>query len=219
MIEKFLNMMRQQASTVENGQARAVLGKIINYDPVSFYGMVELYAADPTDQDSVPLQSGWLPICMPAIGWYLAPKIGDLVFVQYQEGSLQNGFISLCCHTASPPSSIKSGEWSILHPSGSLLKFTNDGKVIVNGNLEIDLSAPTITINVTGAANITAGSVAIDSATINLGDLTGGTLQPLLNAAARTVYNSHTHPVGSGSTGAPDQQIPSSAETTNVLAT
>jgi phage baseplate assembly protein gpV len=220
-IEHFLNIMRTQALITANGTAQIALGKITNYDPSSFSAQVQLYEGDPTDNSSQPLVTGWLPISAPAIGFNLAPNIGDLVLVDFQEGNLNNGIILLAVTTGIPTFQTPAGEWWMVHPSGSFIKIMKNGHLSINGQLEIDITAPTIHITVSGAANIAAGSVAINSTAITMGDLTHGTLSALMNGIAIGVYNSHTHndPV-SGVTGVPNQPIdPTTALTTNIQAT
>lgn len=219
--EKFLNLIRTQALISSNGIASAALGQITNYDPVQFAAQVQLYMPDPTDALGQPLTTGWLPISMPAIGFNLAPNIGDLVLVEFQEGSLQNGVILLAVTTGVPTFQTPAGEWWIVHPTGSFIKIMQNGKLSINGQVEIDLTAPTINITVSGAADITAASVAINSTAITMGDLSHGTLMALMNGAAQSVYNGHTHvaPSGGGTTSVPSALIPSSALTTNVQAT
>lgn len=219
MIEKFLNLMRQQAGYMTSGQANTVLGQLINYDPDTFYGQVELYAADSNDPSSQPLTTGWLPIAVPSIGFYPAPNISDLVLVHFQEGNLQNGFISLSVYNGQVTQNPKAGEWYYVHSTGSFIKFTNDGKVSLNGNVEIDITAPTINITVSGTATVNATTIDLNAATVNMGNISGS-LQPLLNSIARGVYNGHTHDIiGGGITDVPNQQITSSSVTTNVKAT
>ena len=220
-VEKFLNLIRTQALISSNGVATAALGQITNYDPTQFAAQVLLYMPDPTNPLGEPLTSGWLPISAPAIGFNLAPNIGDLVLVEFQEGSLQNGIILLAVTTGVPTFQTPAGEWWMVHPTGSFIKITLDGKIELNGLVEIDLTAPAINITVSGQASIIAGSVAINSTAISMGDLTHGTLAALMNGAAQAVYNNHTHvaPSGGGTTSVPSALIPSSALTTNVQAT
>lgn len=220
-VEKFLNLIRTQALISSNGVAEVALGQITNYDPTQFAAQVQLYMPDPSNPLGQPLTTGWLPISAPAIGFNLAPNIGDLVLVEFQEGSLQNGIILLSVTTGVPTFQTPEGEWWMVHPTGSFIKIKLDGKLEINGQVEIDLTAPAININVSGAASITAASVAIDSAAITMGDLSGGVLSALMNGAAQAVYNSHTHvsPPGGGTTSVPNVLIPASALTTNVQAT
>ena len=48
------------------------------------------------------------------------------------------------------------------------------------------------------------GKILIDAKTIELG---GDSFKAVLGDALRSLFNSHTHPVGSGSTGTPTQQM------------
>jgi hypothetical protein len=208
--------MRIQSSIQSNSIANTVLGQIITYDPVSFSAQVMLYAADPTDPTSVPLTTGYLPICVPTVGWYPAPNLNDLCLVHFQEASQQVGYISLFAYTGQPGQSVPSGEWWFFRPDGSYLKFTNDDKIAIHSTVEIDISAPVVNITAT-TANITATTANISGA-VNLGDIMG-TLTPLLTGAASSIYNSHTHTGAfTGPTSTPTPQLTSADQTTNVKA-
>lgn len=207
MIDKFLNIMRQQASLVNNSIASTAIGKIVAYDQVQHYASVELYPADTDDALSSPMVTGMMPIFSPWVGsgWgmFSPPSIGDIVEVHFQEGSLQNGYIGMKTWNLNhPPLSVPSGEWWLVHQSGSSIKLTNDGKVSIQSGLEIDITAPIV--------NVSGGSV-------NLGDL-GDTLTGLMNDVAIGVYNTHTHDVPDGVSDAPNQLLTGSALTTNVMA-
>lgn len=206
---QFLNFVRMQASIVNNSRTLTSLGSITAYDPVNYLVQVELYAQN----GNVPaLQTGWIPLFTnwTGNGWglFAAPNIGDIIEVHYQEGSLQNAYAGLRTFnfntppigTNVPAAGIPSGEFWLIHSSGSIIKLTNDGKTSVISTVEIDITAPIVKVN---SANVQLGS---------------GTLSALLTAAAATVYNSHTHndPQG-GITGVPNQLI-SGDQTTNTTA-
>ncbi len=204
MIDKFLNIMRVQASQVSNGTAQTALGKIIAYDQVNFYANVELYPA--TEEEGQPLTTGMLPIFSPFVGngWglFCAPSIGDIVEVHFQEGSFQNGYIGMRCWQLGQNSSVPSGEMWLVHKSGAFIKMTSNEKISINSPVEIDITAPIVQI---------AGEV-------KLGDLESA-LTGLMNDVAISVYNNHTHDIVSPSvTEVPNQQLDSTALTTNVQA-
>lgn len=198
-------MMRQEALMALNSKTFMALGTITGYDPGSYTATVLLYPEDETT-GSPALQTGWLPIFTPwaGNGWglFLPPNIGDVVEVQFQEGSLQSGIICLRSYTnISPPLSVPSGEFWLVHSTGSSIKVTNDGKLSITGNVEIDVTAPVVNIN---------------SPAVKLGNLNDA-LTGLMNDVAITVFNEHTHPQeGGGTTSAPTQQLSSTALTTNV---
>lgn len=212
-MNKFLNLIRMQAALAGNQKNFVRLGQISGYDPDNFLAKAIIYPADPNDDTGTTLETGWLPIFSPWVGnnWgmFAAPSIGDICEIQFQEANLQTGFICLRTYTyQSRPLSVQSGEFWLVHQSGSFIKLTNDGKVNINGNVEIDVSGPTINITATSVVNVQAPE-------INLGT---GTLETLMTSTAIAVYNSHTHndPQG-GTTGVPNQQITGS-QTSQVKA-
>jgi hypothetical protein len=202
-IEKFLNIIKLQSSLLNNGSAHPALGKIVAYDQNNFYANVELYP-DPLNPDQ-PTTTGWLPIFSAWVGngWglFLAPSIGDIVEVKFQEGSLQNGYIGLRCGQLGQNLSVPSGEAWLVHKSGSYIKMTNDEKIEINSPVEINVVAPVVNVN---------------SESVNLGNLSQA-VTSLMNDVAIGVFNSHTHNiVSSGVTAMPNQQLDSTALTTNV---
>ncbi len=221
-------MMRGEALKVMSSQQFVSLGTIMGYDPTNYVATVQLYQADP---GGIPaLQTGWLPVFTPWMGngWgmFAPPNIGDIVEVHFQEGSLQNGYIALRSYnTGSPPLAVQSGEFWLVHASGSSVKLTNDGKLSINGNVEIDLTAPTVvitttgnaTINATGNATVTAASIKLDATDVEMGHLASA-LTPIMTSVAQTVYNGHTHNISGGVTLVPNQLMGPSVLTTNVKA-
>lgn len=130
------NIMRQEAQKAMNSKTFSTNGKVIGYDPNKFLARVELYPADEATGEPA-LQPGWLPIYSPWVGvncgMFCAPNIGDIVEVHFQEGSLQNGYIcSRNFNNISPPLPIPSGEFWLVHASGSFIKLLNDGTVEIN---------------------------------------------------------------------------------------
>lgn len=87
--------------------------------------------------------TGWLPILSQWIGsgWGLVcpPSPGDQVLVIPQEGLAEHGIIvgSSYSDQKRPPAA-PIGEFWIMHKSGSAMKLTNDGKVMIKGDLHVD---------------------------------------------------------------------------------
>lgn len=212
MSQKFMNMMRIQASIVNNSRTLTSLGSVIAYDPVKYLVQVQLYPEDAAS-GAPALQTGWIPLFSQWVGngfgLFMAPNIGDIIEVHYPEGSLQNGYaglrtfnlMSLPSGANIPSGGIPSGEAWLIHTSGSIIKLTNDGKVGIISTVEIDVTAPIVN--------------AI-SPEVNLGN---GSLAFLLTAAAALIYNSHTHNIsGGGITLVPNQLMTSADNTTNTQA-
>lgn len=106
-------------------------GIITAYDPTPYAVKVQL---QPTGEET-----GWIPLSTPwaGNGWGLAagPMIGAEVSVNFDSGNASSGmtegqFFNDVDRCPGPPS----GEFWLIHKSGSLLKFTNDGQVLVTAH-------------------------------------------------------------------------------------
>lgn len=202
---KLLNMIRLQSTIANNARTMTDLGIVTGYDSQNYLVTVEIYPEDEAS-NTPALNTGWIPLFSPWIGngWglFLPPNIGDIIEVHYQSGSLQNAYAALRSYNyGALPMNVSSGEFWLVHQTGSIIKLTNDGKITINANVELDLIAPVV--------NITSPEV-------NLGN---GTLSAVLNEAAAAAYNSHTHTGSfSGPTSTPTPQLTSADQTTNVMA-
>ncbi len=205
----------QYASALRDQMAKTRIGIIQTYDPRYHTATVLLQPEK--------LLTGSLPILSPFVGngWGLvcAPSAGDQVEVQFQENDLEAGFVVLRFFSdrARPPADTSgnycpSGDVWLVHQSGSLLKFHGDGSVELTavGNL-----------NATVGGNLVAtvsGTASIFATAINLGRQAGDTLLSLVTSAFVTLYNGHTHPTPSGTSGVPSQQGGAAQETSILKA-
>lgn len=166
--------MRYNAATTNNTTLVAKTGEVVGFNPQTWSISVIFYPLTSDDgydagAVEVPLQSSWV-----GNGWglYCAPALGTEVTVLFANGNLQEpiGLGFIFSGQVNPAQGIQSEECWLVHQSGSLIKLTNDGKITINGNTEIDLTAPQINITTTGAVNVTSGTIAtIQAATaINL---------------------------------------------------
>lgn len=224
--------MKQQAQLVSDNKKFVALGQVSSYQPDRYMVQVIIQPADgSTEEDTPALQTGWIPLMSPWVGsgWgmFAPPNIGDIIEVHFQEGSLQNGYACLRAYTVgNPPASVQSGEFWLVHQTGSSIKITNDGAITINANAAINVTAASANVTTTGTTTIDAPTVNVNASTainlnstvVNIGDLTSGTLLDLMNSTAIAIYNSHTHNVLSTTTNIPNQQITSSL-TQNVKAT
>ena len=85
---------------------------------------------------------GWLPLLSPWVGngWGLVcpPSPGDQVLVLPQEGDAEHGLIIASTWSAQTNApAAPSGEFWLVHKSGSFLKLQNDGTVQVKGDLHV----------------------------------------------------------------------------------
>lgn len=111
--------------------------------------------------------------------------------------------------------------FTFMHQSGATAQVTATGAVLLEAasgqTATVQANGATVVIDASGNVSITSpGTVAATAPNIRLGD--GGTLLALLNAAAATVYNTHTHPAPGGTTGVPNQPMGSVDQTTIVKA-
>lgn len=194
-----LNAMAAQAQQSGAGQSGTRQGVITAYDPVNYAVKVQL---QPTGEET-----GWIQLSSPWVGdgWGLAagPMIGAAVEVEFDSGLMGAGmaagqFFNDEDRCPGPPS----GEFWLIHKSGSMLKFLNTGEVQVGSAVKITYDAP--------AHHFTGGDVLIDENLKVVKDITDsnglyGTVQKI-----RLTYNGHTHPEngdGGGTTSKPNQQL------------
>lgn len=190
MIDHLLSIIRREAArTVSQMRATSRNAIVDTFDP-------KTYACRVRFQPENTL-SGWLPVLSQWIGngWGLFSPVtpGDQVLVEFQQGDgyglYEKGQVTGRFFGAvNRPLNVQSGEFWLVHKSGTAFKLTNDGKVTINGTVEIDV-----------------GNVA-------------GTLHQLMTDLAMAVYNGHTHsdPQG-GNTGVPNQQMSAATHLTQIL--
>jgi len=194
-----LNAMAGAAQQTSAGDSGTRQGIITAYDPASYAVKVQL---QPTGEET-----GWIPLGSPWVGngWGLAagPMIGAEIEVEFDSGLMGAGmaagqFYNDEDRCPGPPS----GEFWLVHKSGSLLKFLNTGEVLLSAKVKMTYDAP--------AHHFTGGDVTMDNNLIVVKDISDknglyGTVQNV-----RVTYNGHTHPEngdGGGTTSKPNQQL------------
>jgi phage baseplate assembly protein V len=134
-MDAFLNALKSHAGTLDQQTGRARFGLVTSVDPQNATARVTLQPEG--------VLSGWLPVLTPFVGagWGLVcpPSPGDQVLIIAQEGDAEHGIIvgRAFSETMRPPQ-VASGEFCIVHKSGSFLKFMNDGTLQVKGDLHVD---------------------------------------------------------------------------------
>jgi len=199
MMQRMMNAMRGEGERAASTRSLPRRGVVSAYDPAHYCAKVRLQPEN--------FETGYLPIACPWVGssWglFCPPTPGDEVDVHFQEGGKNAAYISLRFYgNQATPLSVPSGEWWLVHQSGSLIKLTNDGKLSINGSVEVDASGPTVNITAGNVVNVTAPA-------INLGS-SGETLHKLVNDQLLSLFNTHTHSgvqTGGGSTGVPNQTM------------
>ncbi len=216
MMRGLLNAMRAQADMAGSGRASVRLAIVSSYDPGNYCAKVRIQPED--------TETGWLPVVSPWVGngWglFAPPTPGDLVEVQFQEDDIEAGFVCQRFYNDTDrPLTVQSGEFWLVHKSGAFFKLTNDGKALINGQLEIDATAPTINVTATGNVNVQAGGVATIKAPSIILQNAGAALKKLCTDVFMSLYNGHTHTsAAAGSqTSTPTQQASAGTHTTNIV--
>lgn len=130
MMQEHINAMRQTAHALGKDRAGTRMGTISGYDASNYLAKVLLQPDG--------FETGWLPIGAMAVGngWgiQVGPSIGDLVEVEFQEGEIDSGLITLrYFNDAARPNAVPSGEFWLVHKSGSFIKFLSDGSISSSG--------------------------------------------------------------------------------------
>jgi phage baseplate assembly protein gpV len=135
MMNQLLNTIRAAAQQAGQSVATTRQGTVTSYNPATHSVRVTL---QPDNE-----LTGWLPLKSPWVGngWglFCPPSIGDLVEIDYQEGAQGYGSVGLRFYNDEDrPLPCPSGEFWLVHQSGSMLKFHNDGSVELEtaGNLQ-----------------------------------------------------------------------------------
>lgn len=162
-MDAMFNRMRAEAvKALRNSIADPRMGIVTSYDPVRHAAKVKVMPefADP-DQNGDVVESGWLPIAViwSGNGWgiYSPPTPGDQVMIVYQEHDVGSGVIIGRVYDASHlPLAVSSGEFWLVHQSGTFIKLTNDGSLTINGATHVTVDGPVINITATTVVNIDA---------------------------------------------------------------
>jgi phage baseplate assembly protein V len=162
-MNRLLNAMRAQAQMAGADRAQTKIGLISGYDATNYSAKVTLQPEG--------IETGWIPCLSPWVGngWgmFCPPSIGDMVEVQFEQGGSEAAFACMrFFNDQDRPLTVAAGEFWLVHKSGGFLKLTNDGKVLINGQAEIDLTAPALNITISGNATLSVGGNITSSATV-----------------------------------------------------
>lgn len=187
-MQGILNAMRLQANLAENNKKSTKIGIVTSYNDATYSVKVKLQPMD--------IETGWLPITSDYVGngWgiFSPPSIGNMVKVDFQEGSINAGVVSgLFFNNVERPLKCPSGSLWLVHKSGSKLKFNNDGTVELVSAGTLTSTAPQW--NHTGNVNVNGNVNIVGNETVT-GDITDNTAtQARTIANMRTIFNIHTH--------------------------
>jgi hypothetical protein len=179
-----MNAMRLQARLAMSNLAFTRMGTVTAFDPTTYTIQAQI---QPVDIDNPQLSlTGFIPLTSPwtGNGWgmFVPPTIGAACLLFFTEASYDSPIAgAMAFNQENLPLAVPSGEFWLVHESGSYIKLTNDG------------------------------NISISAAIVNLGDISAGNLQKLLNASAANVFNNHTHP----GNGEPPEQLMGSDNMTN----
>jgi hypothetical protein len=129
LIDRLRNHMRQEAKLATAHISLPRAGIVTNYDPDRYAARVLLQPEG--------ILTGYLPITSMMVGGgygeYAPPEIGQVVDVHFHQGGKEAGYIvGAFFSSKTKPLSVPSGErWSV-HKTGSYIKMTNDGDVIIS---------------------------------------------------------------------------------------
>ena len=126
-------------------------GIVSSFDPNTYRAKIVLA---PSADGMTPL-TGALPVLTGYMGngWGIAAPLqkGDQVVVLFVQNHPDQGVVLGRIYDQPHPPPLRAdgqppaaGEIILVHQSGSRIQVTNDQKVLINGQLEIDLTAPTI---------------------------------------------------------------------------
>lgn len=185
-MQNLINAIKGHAAETDKS-AKVRHGIVTSYDPATYSVNVELQP-DKKLTGWIPLTSVWI-----GNGWglFCPPSIGDAVELSYQEGDQETGGCGWRFYNDTDrPLPCPSGEFWVVHKSGSYFKLLNDGKILLNSTAEVDI-----------------GNV-------------GSALHTLVHDAFLPLFNSHTHTSSTAGTptSSPNQSMTSAHMTSIVKA-
>lgn len=138
-MKQLINHMRLQAQLAQGRAAVTRAGIVTSYNPATYAVKVRIQPED--------VETGWLPLGSAWVGngWglFTPPSAGDMVHVEFIEGDNDSGIVcNRLFSDGDRPLSVPSGELWMVHRSGSVLKFKNDGTVEISAQTELKYSAP-----------------------------------------------------------------------------
>lgn len=155
---KLSNAERAAIQRVLADRAAVRYALVTNYDPATHMAMVNLMPEQ--------IVTGWLPILVHwvgnSFGLYVGLDIGNQVLVAHVEGDPNAGIIIGRLNSDSEvPAKVPAGEAWAVHKSGSFLKFTNDGKVALNSQSDLNVTVGG-DVNMTVQGKVTASATEFD---------------------------------------------------------
>lgn len=209
-IDALLNTIRAHSQMAQGEKTTHRVGQVTAYDPAKYAVKVKMW---PDTQESL----GWVPLASSYIGsgWGLVagPSIGDQVMIAFDREDQDAGVVvgRMFTDIEQPPAA-PSGEFWLVHKSGSLLKFHNDGSVELTAIAAITYTAAQHhfvgpvqmdnTLNVTNTISGEGGmSISGDNGTGHASTVTGNTnFIGGVTANGHDIGSTHQH-INSGGSG------------------
>ncbi|TXD58858.1 baseplate assembly protein [Ralstonia sp. TCR112] len=204
----FANLIRAHAQMAQGEKTTHRVGQVTAYDPNKYAVKVKFWPR--TDEST-----GWIPLASTYVGagWGLvaAPSVGDQVIVAFDLEDQDAGVVVGRFYTdVEQPPAAPSGEFWLVHKSGSLLKFHNDGSVELKASAGITYTATQHHFVGPVQMDNTLNATQAITSQADIQDNTGTNAHSM--SQMRTIFNTHTHHVqnvqGGSSTvvsNAPDQ--------------
>src|ERR1700689_175517 len=120
MMQRMMNAMRGESQRAAATKSLPRRGVVSAYDPAHYAAKVIIQPEG--------FETGYLSIATPWVGanWglFCPPTPGDVVDAHFQEGGKLAAYVSLRFYgNEAPPLTVASGEFWLVHKSGSCLKF------------------------------------------------------------------------------------------------
>lgn len=148
------NAMRGMAQLNADTRSKSRDGTISSYDP-NAHAVKVLLQPEGTE-------TGWIQLAAAAVGagWgvVFAPSIGDAVQVDFIQGNAETPkLVARFFNDVDQPMPVPSGEYWIVHRTGSFVKLVSNGDIDVNaaGNLNATV-AGTTTVHGSGDISLTS---------------------------------------------------------------
>jgi hypothetical protein len=144
-MDRLANQMRIAAVRATQFDVSSAKGVVTSYDPNRYAAKVFIMPEGSFPDETGEIEeSGWIPVntSWSGNGWgmFCPPSPGDQVTIQFIEGDTTSAeIVGRVFDVAHLPLNVPSGEFWLVHASGTFLKLTNDGKVSLNSSAEIDV--------------------------------------------------------------------------------
>ena len=158
-MQRLLNSLKAQSAALDAAAAQPRFGLVSSVDPAT-------YTARVTFQPEGVL-SGWLPILTSwaGNGWGMVcpPTPGQQVLVVAQEGEAEHGIVlGAAFSMVNRPPNAPSGEFWLVHSSGTFLKLLSDGSIAAKASQFTITGDIHLTGNIKLTGNVAASGTITD---------------------------------------------------------